>query len=168
MASVLTDQVLRAKLMAPVVGLTTSAQVVQFATVPPFGQSGNASVSIPGTNRLSNLFRVRAQGKSTLVGTTTVTLTLLLDGVSLGTLVSASATGSDSFSLSADLSFESATLPIRGVMSGWYGVTLKANTATSATTVDLTAEGHLLTLSVTAGAADAGSVTVSEFSLEVL
>jgi len=172
MASVLTDQVLRAKLLAPVSGILTTAKLVQFSTVTPFGQTGNASIAVPATTRVTgNPFRVRVQGTSVRVAASTMVLTLRLDGVSLGTFTAVSATANtSSFSAVWDVLFESATIPLSGTITGWgSGAIVAATVLATPVTSDLTAEGHLLTLDVLGSGADAAaSVTISEFSLEVL
>lgn len=172
MASVLTDQVLRAKLLAPVTGVLTTAKLVQFATVPPFGQTGNASIAVPAEGRVTgNPFRVRLQGTSVRVAASTLVLTLRLDGVSLGTFTAASATANtSSFSAVWDVLFEAATTALSGTISGWAsGAIVTATALATPVLSDLTVPGHLLTLDVLGSAADAAAtVTFSEFSLEVL
>src|SRR5882757_5246497 len=171
MASVLTDQVVRAKLMAPVVGLVgTASKTVQFATAPPFGQTGNATVGIPGTNRLSNLFRVRVVGTLTAVVVQASTVTLNLDGAAIATVAAPGTAGTFVFNLDVTVAFVGATVALQGVQSGFVATTPKAVTTLATNpVVDLTAEGHVLSVAVAAAATDAGYVlTVTEFALEVL
>jgi len=171
MASVLTDQVLRAKNMAPVVALVAATpKTVQFSTVTPFGQTGNATVVVPGTGRVTgNPFRVRVQGSLTQVVSAVCTLTLALNGTAIATLVTTAATGTNSFSLSVDALFEAATVALSGVQSGWFAATPKVVTSITAFTGDLTTEGNVLTVAISDASTDAGAVlTLSEFSVEVL
>lgn len=169
MASVLTDQVLRAKQLAVMTGFSATPKVVQLTSGQ--GSTGNAVISVPGTNRVTgNPFRVRVQGSSVRTASETLILTLLLDGVSLGTFTAVAASGTSSFSAAWDVLFESATINLCGQITGWGSAAIVASTALATGVLsDLTAEGHLLTVSVSSGATDAtGTVTVSEFSLEVL
>lgn len=171
MASVLTDQVLRAKQLAPVVGLVAATpKTVQFAANQ--GSTGNAVINVPATGRVTgNPFRVRVQGTSTLVAAGVMSIGLSLDGTQIAVVPSAGATtGTGSFSLEATVLFEAATVAVSGVHSGWYTVTSKGQTTLVANpTVDLTAEGHVLTVTANDSVTDAAAVvTLSEFSLEVL
>lgn len=171
MASVLTDQVVRAKLMTPLTGfVATTPRLVQFATVPPFGQSGNAVIAVPAEGRVSgNPFRVRVSGSLNQTVTGIINVNLLLDGVALATTAVPTATGLRSFSANFEFLFTAATNQLGGAASNWSTSAPVAATAISATTVDLTVPGHLLTLSITDSATDAATVvTVTEFSLEVL
>src|SRR5882762_621988 len=171
MASVLTDSVLRAKLMTPLTGFTaTVARTVQFATVPPFGQTGNAILAVPAEGRVTgNPFRVRVSGSLNQTVTGTITVGLLLDGVALASTIVPTATGLRSFSASFEFLFTAAANQLGGQASNWSTSAPVAATAISATTVDLTVPNHLLTLKITDSATDAATVvTVTEFSLEVL
>lgn len=171
MASVLTDQVLRAKLMAPVSGLVAATpKTVQFSTVAPFGQTGNATVAVPGTGRVTgNPFRVRVSGTIANTVVQIVTVSLNLNGTAIATLVTPSSANNASFVLNVDALFETATLALSGQQSGWLGVAPKAATGISAFTGDLTTETNVLTVSISAPGTDAAvALTLSEFSVEVL
>lgn len=171
MASVLTDSVVRAKLMTPLTGFTaTVARTVQFATVPPFGQTGNASLAVPAEGRVTgNPFRVRVAGSLNQTVTGTITVALLLDGAALASTIVPTATGLRSFVANFDLLFTAATTALAGQASNWSNSAPVAATAISALTVDLTVPGHVLTLTITDSATDAATVVaVTEFELEVL
>ena len=170
MASVLTDQVLRAKLMSPLTGFTAATpRLVQFATVPPFGQSGNALIAVPAEGRVTgNPFRVVVSGSLNQTVTGTITVALLLDGVALASTIVPTATGLRGFSAYFDFLFVNATTPLAGQASNWSNGAPVAATTISAVTVDLTVPGHVPTLTITDSATDAATVVaVTEFALEV-
>src|SRR5882757_1932543 len=117
MASVLTDQVLRAKNMVPVTGrVGTAAKVVQFST--PFGQTGSASIAVPATGRVTGTpFRVRVSGTLTNVVAQASTVALFLGATSIATIASPNPASTTPCHLVVDALWINSTLALAGLQS---------------------------------------------------
>lgn len=191
MSNVNTDQRLLQAQVQPLVGITTSAQVVQFSSkLALYGQTGNAFVELPGQLKAVNKkVKVRVYGNyvGATVGSQTVTLALRFTNSAAATATISSAAaqaaataGTYPFYLETEFLLDNFSQP--GEFQGSWNNTLITRTALSAlpavvtsstgpggTPNYVTESGQFFSLTALAFAADPTAIlNITEWSLEIL